>query len=94
MAKRSERFTCDELNRLAHAWTTEAVGGCSGAATPDPGSGLDPYGPVLRGDDLGNLMSGPGAALTLVVSGYGRMPVYAFGRALTGWARRDAVAED
>ncbi|MGW0883772.1 hypothetical protein [Streptomyces sp. NPDC002671] len=33
-------------------------------------------------------------ALTLVVSGYGRMPVSAFGAALTGRAQRDAVAEE
>ncbi|MGW7606962.1 hypothetical protein ACWGKW_06715 [Streptomyces sp. NPDC054766] len=33
-------------------------------------------------------------ALTLDISGYGRLPVYAFDAALMGRARRDAVAEE
>ncbi|MGW0883771.1 RHS repeat-associated core domain-containing protein [Streptomyces sp. NPDC002671] len=57
VAKQSECFTYDELNRLTHAWTTEATDGCSGAATPDLISSLDPYDQSYTYDDLGNLMS-------------------------------------
>ncbi|MFG2605745.1 RHS repeat-associated core domain-containing protein [Streptomyces sp. NPDC048514] len=57
VAKQSECYTYDELNRLTHAWTTEATGGCSGAATPDLSSSLDPYDQAYTYDDLGNLMS-------------------------------------
>ncbi|MEU6771269.1 RHS repeat-associated core domain-containing protein [Streptomyces sp. NPDC046759] len=57
VAKQSECYTYDELNRLTHAWTTEATDGCSGAATPDLSSSLDPYDQSYTYDDLGNLMS-------------------------------------
>ncbi|MGW0764281.1 RHS repeat-associated core domain-containing protein [Streptomyces sp. NPDC002676] len=57
VAKQSECFTYDELNRLTRAWTTEATGGCSGAATPDLSSSLDPYDQSYTYDDLGNIQS-------------------------------------
>ncbi|WRZ92955.1 hypothetical protein OHB54_30245 [Streptomyces sp. NBC_01007] len=57
VAKQSECFTYDELRRLTQAWTTEANGGCAGAATPDLSSSLDPYNQSYSYDDLGNLMS-------------------------------------
>ncbi|WP_225837045.1 RHS repeat-associated core domain-containing protein [Streptomyces sp. NK08204] len=57
VAKQSECFTYDELNRLTHAWTTEASDGCTGAAAPDRSSSLDPYDQSYTYDELGNLMS-------------------------------------
>ncbi|MEU3981248.1 RHS repeat-associated core domain-containing protein [Streptomyces sp. NPDC026672] len=57
VTRQSECYTYDELNRLTHAWTTQADGGCAGAATPDPSSGLDPYDQAYSYDALGNLMS-------------------------------------
>ncbi|MEU2717148.1 RHS repeat-associated core domain-containing protein [Streptomyces sp. NPDC007205] len=57
VAKQSECFTYDELNRLSHAWTTEATDGCTGAATSDLSSSLDPYNQSYSYDELGNLMS-------------------------------------
>ncbi|MEU1408452.1 RHS repeat-associated core domain-containing protein [Streptomyces sp. NPDC005728] len=57
VAKQSECFTYDELNRLTRAWTTEATDGCTGAATPDLSSSLDPYDQSYSYDELGNLMS-------------------------------------
>ncbi|WP_406169040.1 RHS repeat-associated core domain-containing protein [Streptomyces sp. NBC_00996] len=57
VAHQSECYTYDELNRLTHAWTTEATDGCTGAAAPDLSSGLDPYDAAYSYDELGNLKS-------------------------------------
>ncbi|MEU8032000.1 RHS repeat-associated core domain-containing protein [Streptomyces sp. NPDC049099] len=57
VTQQSECYTYDELNRLSHAWTTAASDGCTGAATPDRSSSLDPYDQTYTYDELGNLMS-------------------------------------
>lgn len=57
VTKQSECFTYDELDRLTHAWTTGATDNCSGAATPDLTSSLDPYDQSYGYDDIGNLTS-------------------------------------
>jgi RHS repeat-associated protein len=53
----SECYTYDELDRLAHAWTTQAADGCTGAAAPDLSGTLDPYDTTYAYDALGNLTS-------------------------------------
>ncbi|WP_259407763.1 RHS repeat-associated core domain-containing protein [Streptomyces akebiae] len=53
----SECFTYDELNRLSRAWTTQESDGCSGAATPDMSSSLDPYDTTWTYDELGNIQA-------------------------------------
>ncbi|WP_051370875.1 RHS repeat-associated core domain-containing protein [Streptomyces sp. 142MFCol3.1] len=53
----SECYTYDELNRVTRAWTTQATGGCSGAATPDLTSSLDPYDTTYTYDSIGNIQS-------------------------------------
>jgi len=57
VTQQSECYTYDELNRLSRAWTTEATDGCSGAATPDLSSSLDPYDTSYTYDELGNIQS-------------------------------------
>ncbi|WP_053661614.1 RHS repeat-associated core domain-containing protein [Streptomyces sp. MMG1121] len=57
VTQQSECYTYDELNRLSQAWTTEATDGCTGAATPDLSSSLDPYDQTYTYDELGDLMS-------------------------------------
>ncbi|MGW4563632.1 RHS repeat-associated core domain-containing protein [Streptomyces sp. NPDC004561] len=57
VTKQSECYAYDELNRLAHAWTTEAADGCTGAATPDLSSSLDPYDTRYTYDEVGNRLS-------------------------------------
>jgi RHS repeat-associated protein len=57
VTKQSECFTYDELNRLSHAWTTQATDNCAGAAAPDRSSSLDPYDQQYGYDDIGNLTS-------------------------------------
>ncbi|MER6029631.1 RHS repeat-associated core domain-containing protein [Streptomyces sp. NPDC001851] len=57
VAKQSECYAYDELNRLTRAWTTQATDGCSGAAAHDLSSSLDPYDQSYTYDELGNLKS-------------------------------------
>ncbi|MGY4919841.1 RHS repeat-associated core domain-containing protein [Streptomyces sp. 900116325] len=57
VTQQSECYTYDELNRLTHAWTTQATDGCTGAATPDISSNLDPYNQQYGYDEIGNLKS-------------------------------------
>ncbi|MFF0794883.1 RHS repeat-associated core domain-containing protein [Streptomyces spiralis] len=55
VTKQSECFTYDELNRISHAWTTQATDGCTGAAAPDHASNLDPYDTTYTYDSIGNI---------------------------------------
>ncbi|MFD5816111.1 RHS repeat-associated core domain-containing protein [Streptomyces sp. NPDC127038] len=69
VSKQSECYTYDELNRLSHAWTTEAADRCAGAAAPDLSSTLDPYDNTYTYDEIGNLKAvkrttGAGSTLT------------------------------
>ncbi|MGV9349880.1 RHS repeat-associated core domain-containing protein [Streptomyces spiralis] len=57
VTKQSECFTYDELNRISHAWTTQATDGCTGAATPDLTSSLDPYDTAYTYDSIGNIQA-------------------------------------
>ncbi|MCH0561586.1 hypothetical protein, partial [Streptomyces sp. MUM 16J] len=56
VTQQSECYKYDDLDRLTQAWTTQATDNCTGTATPDLSSSLDPYDQTYTYDALGNLM--------------------------------------